>query len=70
MSFFLPGNGCVLKPSFRVWLDTKINRQLFDQTVKKDEMDGFLLHLQNQQKQSIMAEDSGLHIYSNRDVDL
>lgn len=45
-------------------------RQLVDQTVKKDEMDGFLLHLQNQQKESIMAEESGLHIYSNRDVDM
>lgn len=47
------------------------NRQLLDQTVKKDEMDGFVLHLQNEQKESIMrAEEAGLHLYSNRDVDM
>ncbi|VVB14842.1 unnamed protein product [Arabis nemorensis] len=61
-----------LKPSDLVssWELYHLNRQLVDQTVKKDEMDGFLLHLQNQQKESIMAEESGLHIYSNRDVDM
>lgn len=31
---------------------------------------GFLLHLQNQQKESMMTEDSGLQIYSNIDVDM
>ncbi|KFK41171.1 hypothetical protein AALP_AA2G094900 [Arabis alpina] len=61
-----------LKPSDLVssWELYHLNRQLIEQTVKKDEMDGFILHLQNQQKEAIMAEESGLHIYSNRDVDM
>ncbi|ESQ28529.1 hypothetical protein EUTSA_v10018287mg [Eutrema salsugineum] len=61
-----------LKPSELVssWELYHLNRQIIDQTVKKDEMDGFLLHLQNQQRESIMKEEAGLHIYSNRDVDM
>ncbi|XP_009127568.1 DNA polymerase alpha subunit B [Brassica rapa] len=61
-----------LKPSELVssWELYHLNRQSIDQTVKNEEMDGFLLHLQNQQKESIMKEESGLHIYSNRDVDM
>ncbi|KAG7586165.1 DNA polymerase alpha/epsilon subunit B [Arabidopsis thaliana x Arabidopsis arenosa] len=62
-----------LKPSDLVssWELYHLNRQLLDQTVKKDEMDGFVLHLQNEQKESIMrTEEAGLHLYSNRDVDM
>ncbi|CAH2065947.1 unnamed protein product [Thlaspi arvense] len=61
-----------LKPSELVssWELYHLNRQSIDQTVKKDELDGFLLHLQNQQKEAIMKEESDLHIYSNRDVDM
>ncbi|XP_010531637.1 PREDICTED: DNA polymerase alpha subunit B isoform X2 [Tarenaya hassleriana] len=33
-------------------------------------MDGFLLHLQNERKESIIGEESGLHIYSSRDIDM
>ncbi|XP_010415340.1 PREDICTED: DNA polymerase alpha subunit B-like [Camelina sativa] len=62
-----------LNPSDLVssWELYHLNRQLLDQTVNKDEMDGFVLHLQNEQKESIMREEeSGLHLYSNRDVDM
>jgi DNA polymerase alpha subunit B len=62
-----------LKPSDLVssWELYHLNRQLLDQTVKKDDMDGFVLHLQNEQKESIMrVEEAGLHLYSNRDVDM
>ncbi|CAN8243808.1 unnamed protein product [Cochlearia groenlandica] len=52
------------------WELYHLNRQIVDQIVQKDEMDGFLLHLQNQQKQSIIKEETGLHIYTNRDVDM
>ena len=34
------------------------------------EMDGFLLHLQNEQKDAIIKEEPGLHIYSSKDVDM
>ncbi|KAJ4961454.1 hypothetical protein NE237_021364 [Protea cynaroides] len=33
-------------------------------------MDGFLLHLQNEQKEVITKEDPHLHIYSSNDVDI
>ncbi|CAH8382709.1 unnamed protein product [Eruca vesicaria subsp. sativa] len=61
-----------LKPSELVasWEIYHLNRQSTDQTVKNDEMDGFLLHLQNQQKEAMMKEEAGLHTYSNRDVDM
>ncbi|KAL1216416.1 hypothetical protein V5N11_026347 [Cardamine amara subsp. amara] len=62
-----------LNPSDLVssWELYHLNRHFIDQAVKKDDMDGFVLHLQNEQKESmIMGEESGLHIYSNRDVDM
>ena len=46
------------------------NRQLNDSTVQNAEMDGFLFHLQNEQKESIIKEEPGLHTYSSTDVDM
>ena len=46
------------------------DRQLNEPTVQNAEMDGFLLHLQNEQKESIIKEEPGLHIYSSKDVDM
>ncbi|KAF8390460.1 hypothetical protein HHK36_024986 [Tetracentron sinense] len=33
-------------------------------------MDGFLLHLQNEQKEAVIKEETHLHIYSSNDVDM
>ncbi|KAL9226298.1 hypothetical protein vseg_002128 [Gypsophila vaccaria] len=46
-----------------------LNRQLSETSVKDSEMDGFLLHLQNEQKEALIKEEPGL-VYSNRDVDM
>ncbi|PON82786.1 DNA polymerase alpha, subunit B [Trema orientale] len=61
-----------LKPSDLVssWELYYLNRQLNEPTVRNAEMDGFLLHLQNEQKESIIKEEPGLHIYSSKDVDM
>lgn len=47
-----------------------LDRQLDESTVKDDEMDGFMLHLQNEQKEAIIKEEPSLHIYSSKDVDM
>ena len=46
------------------------DRQLNESTVQYAEMDGFLLHLQNEQKEAIVKEETDLHIYSSRDVEM
>lgn len=46
------------------------HRQLNESTVQNAEMDGFLLHLQNEQKEALIKEEPGLHAYSIRDVDM
>jgi len=33
-------------------------------------MDGFLLHLQNEQKEAVVKEEPNLYIYSSKDVDM
>jgi DNA polymerase alpha subunit B len=33
-------------------------------------MDGFLLHLQNEQKEAVVKEEPDLYIYSSKDVDM
>lgn len=33
-------------------------------------MDGFLVHLQNEQKEAVIKEEPHLHIYSSNDVDM
>lgn len=48
-----------------------ICRQLNEPVVRNVEMEGFLQHLQNEQKEAaINKEDPGLHIYSSNDVDM
>lgn len=47
-----------------------LGRQLDESTVKDAEMDGFMLHLQNEQKEAIIKEEPGLYIYSNKDVEM
>ncbi|XP_050207491.1 uncharacterized protein LOC126656912 [Mercurialis annua] len=61
-----------LKPSDIVssWEVYYLNRQLYESTVQNDEMDGFLLHLQNEQREAIIKEEPNLHIYSSKDVDM
>ncbi|KAG5521921.1 hypothetical protein RHGRI_034217 [Rhododendron griersonianum] len=59
-----------LSPSNLVssWDLFSLNRQL-ELTVKNAHMDAFLLQLQDEQKEAIMKNESGLHFYSN-DLDM
>ncbi|KAK4786138.1 hypothetical protein SAY86_002827 [Trapa natans] len=61
-----------LSPSDLVssWEVYYLNRQLNESTVHNAEMDGFLLHLQNEVKESIINEEPNLHVYSSKDVDM
>ncbi|KAK4763658.1 hypothetical protein SAY87_013096 [Trapa incisa] len=61
-----------LSPSDLVssWEVYYLNRQLNESTVHDAEMDGFLLHLQNAVKESIINEEPDLHVYSSKDVDM
>ncbi|XP_058072274.1 uncharacterized protein LOC131221141 [Magnolia sinica] len=52
------------------WEIYYLNRQLNGSMVQNDDMDGFLSHLQNEQKDSIIKEETNLHIYSSNDVDM
>ncbi|KAL9263024.1 DNA polymerase alpha subunit B-like protein [Drosera capensis] len=45
-------------------------RNLKDPTVTNAEMDGFLLYLQNEQKEAFIKEETNLHVYSIHDVDM
>lgn len=47
-----------------------INRQLNEPIVQSAEMDGFLLHLQNEQKEAVIKEETDIHMYSSRDVEM
>lgn len=46
------------------------DRQLNEATVQNAEMDGFLQHLQNEQKEVVIQEEPDLHFYSSKDVDM
>ncbi|XP_074295902.1 uncharacterized protein LOC141623669 [Silene latifolia] len=61
-----------LSPSDLVssWELYYLNRQLIEPTVKESEMDGFLLHLQNEQKEALIKQEPGSPVYSMRDVDM
>lgn len=61
-----------LKPSDLVssWEVYYLNRLLDESTVRNAEMDGFLLHLQNEQKEAVVKEEPNLYIYSSKDVDM
>ncbi|KMZ72762.1 DNA polymerase alpha subunit B [Zostera marina] len=52
------------------WEVYYLNRQLNGLTVENDDLDGFLSQLQNEHKESIIKEDSQLHVYSSNDVDM
>lgn len=45
-------------------------RQLDELVVGNAQMDGFLLHLQNEQNEAVIKEQPHLHIYSSNDVDM
>ncbi|XP_054806485.1 uncharacterized protein LOC129309119 isoform X2 [Prosopis cineraria] len=61
-----------LKPSDLIssWEVYYLNRQLDGSTVQSAEIDGFLVHLQNEQKEAIIKEKTDIHIYSSRDVEM
>ncbi|GAV90433.1 DNA_pol_E_B domain-containing protein/Pol_alpha_B_N domain-containing protein [Cephalotus follicularis] len=61
-----------LNPSDLVssWEVYYLNRQINESTVQNAEMDGLFMHLQNQQKEALIKDEPGLHIYSSRDVDM
>lgn len=46
------------------------HRQQNEPTVHDAQMDGFLLHLQNEQKEAVIKDESHLHVYSSNDVDM
>ncbi|XP_042506466.1 DNA polymerase alpha subunit B [Macadamia integrifolia] len=52
------------------WEVYYLNRQLNGSSVQNAHMDGFLLYLQNEQKDLVTKEDPNLHIYSSNDVDM
>lgn len=52
------------------WEIYYLNRQLNDLRVEAAYMDGFLTHLQNDQKEIIIKEEPRLHIYSSNDIDM
>ncbi|ESW35722.1 hypothetical protein PHAVU_001G259300 [Phaseolus vulgaris] len=54
------------------WEVHYLNRQLNEPIVESAEIDGFLLHLQNQKKEDIIKEkeESGLHMYTIGDVEM
>ncbi|XP_050276321.1 uncharacterized protein LOC126718252 [Quercus robur] len=61
-----------LKPSDIVssWEVYYLNRQLDESTVQNAQMDGFLQYLQDVQKEAAIMEESDLHFYSSKDVDM
>ncbi|KAK8923482.1 hypothetical protein KSP39_PZI019429 [Platanthera zijinensis] len=52
------------------WEIYYLNRQLNDLRVEAAYMDGFLTHLQNDQKEIIIKEEPHLHIYSSNNIDM
>ncbi|KAK6922360.1 DNA polymerase alpha/delta/epsilon, subunit B [Dillenia turbinata] len=61
-----------LSPSDLVssWEVYFLNRQWDEQKVQNAQMEGFLLHLQNEQKEAAIKEEMHLHMYSSNDVDM
>ncbi|KAK7259929.1 hypothetical protein RIF29_25555 [Crotalaria pallida] len=49
---------------------TRRIKRLNEPVVQNAEMDGFLLHLQNVKEEAIIKEETGLHSYSIRDVEM
>ncbi|KAJ8758864.1 hypothetical protein K2173_002643 [Erythroxylum novogranatense] len=61
-----------LEPSDLVssWEVYYLNRQLGESVVQNGEMEGFLLHLQNEQKELLVKEEPNLHVYTSKDLDM
>ncbi|CAI0426108.1 unnamed protein product [Linum tenue] len=61
-----------LNPSDLVssWDVYSLNRKLKDLVVQNVEMEGFLSHLQNEQKEAVVKQEADLHFYSSKDVDM
>ncbi|XP_057431377.1 uncharacterized protein LOC130724206 [Lotus japonicus] len=61
-----------LSPSDLVssWEVYYLNRQLNEPTVQNVEMDGFLMHLQNNMKEDVLMEEAAWHSYSIKDVEM
>ncbi|TYJ98951.1 DNA polymerase alpha subunit B [Cucumis melo var. makuwa] len=61
-----------LKPSDIVssWEVYYLNRLLDGSVVELEQMDGFLQHLQNEQKETVIKGEPDLHVYSSKDVDV
>ncbi|KAI0492783.1 hypothetical protein KFK09_027059 [Dendrobium nobile] len=52
------------------WEIYYLNRQLNGLRIESSYMDGFLTHLQHDQKERIIKEEPNLHIYSSNDIDM
>ncbi|KAH0450066.1 hypothetical protein IEQ34_020758 [Dendrobium chrysotoxum] len=52
------------------WEIYYLNRQLNGLRIETSYMDGFLTHLQHDQKERIIKEEPNLHIYSSNDIDM
>ncbi|KAL5717740.1 hypothetical protein ACHQM5_010709 [Ranunculus cassubicifolius] len=52
------------------WEVYYLNRLLDGSVVQNCQMDGFLLHLQSEQKEAIIKEEENLHFYSVNDFDM
>ncbi|CAI0425714.1 unnamed protein product [Linum tenue] len=52
------------------WDIYSLNRKLKDLVVQNVEMEGFLSHLQNEQKEAVVKQEADLHFYSSKDVDM
>lgn len=62
----------VMDSSYYVYMEMQLcwGRQLHESTVQNAEMEGFLLHLQNERKEAVIKEETGLHVYSSKDVEM
>ncbi|XP_020571946.1 DNA polymerase alpha subunit B [Phalaenopsis equestris] len=47
-----------------------LNRQLNGLRIEASHLDGFLTHLQNDQKERLIKEEPNIHIYSSNDIDM
>jgi DNA polymerase alpha subunit B len=61
-----------VKPSELVssWELYYLNMQLDGSKVQSSHMDGFRQHLQNEQKESFLKQETDLHFYSSNDIDM
>ena len=44
--------------------------QLVGSKVQSSQMDGFRQHLQNEQKESFIKQETDLHLFSSNDIDM